>query len=145
MSKTYTQEEFDKALSKGIAAATGRREEQFQRRLKDLGFDSVEQVKELRTNYDNVVGERDTLVKNNEISEKRSNLQTLGVDERFTDFVLKDANDKDINEYLKENPQYLKENFARQGSDGGYNGGSKGTLETAQSDEEYLKLRREDK
>lgn len=123
MSKTYTQEEFDKALSKGIAAATGRREEQLGRKIKELGFDSVEQVKEFKTNYENIIGERDryktdfeNLQNEATISAKKTEIKGLGVDDTFVDYIYNTVEDGNYEEYITANPKFKAENFSKGGS-----------------------------
>jgi hypothetical protein len=152
MEKKYTQKEFESALSKGIASATGRREEQFKKRLNDLGFESEEQLIDLKNNFDIITGERDqfkskieAIETEKQLNAKRQQFKEVGIDERFVDFVMNEVQDGDLDEYITNNPQYLTETFTNTNSDGGYNGVGKRTIENAQSDEEYLKLRREGK
>lgn len=114
MSKTYTQEQVDAIINERM----GRREAQFERMIKDMGFESVDQVREIKTNYDTVVGERDQfkndydkLVGEANLNNKRQEITKLGVDEIFVDYVINAVGDGDINEFIEANPKFKAENF----------------------------------
>lgn len=113
MSKTYTKEEFDKALSKGIASATGRREEQFNKMIKDLGFDSVEEVKLIRGERDQFKVDFENLQNETTIKSKKSEIKALGVDDTFVDYILGAVEDGNYSDFVEKNPKFKAETFGK--------------------------------
>lgn len=121
--KKYTEAEFKKAVDAGISAVVGRREAQFDKTIKDLGFENVDEIKALKVDRDKIKGEFETLVKTNQEAETKQSYLKAGIDEKFINFVATDIGENKIEEYVKNNPQYLAENFSKTGSNPKYEGG----------------------
>ena len=116
MSKTYTQKEFEAALSKGIASATGRREEQFNKRIQELGFNSVDEITALVGERDQIKSEFEKLQNETTIKTKKSEIKALGVDDTFVDYVFNAVEDGNYGAFLEANPKMMAENFNKQSS-----------------------------
>ena len=112
MSKTYTQQEVDKIIKDRLS----RREDQFNKMINELGFESVEQVKNLKNERDSLQGEFDTLKGEVELNNKRSTVKALGVDDTFVDFLINTVEDGNYEEYITANPKFKAENFSKGGS-----------------------------
>lgn len=112
MSKTYTQQEVDKIIKDRLS----RREDQFNKMINELGFESVEQVKNLKNERDSLQGEFDTLKGEVELNTKRSAVKALGVDDTFVDFLINTVEDGNYEEYITANPKFKAENFSKGGS-----------------------------
>lgn len=112
MSKTYTQQEVDKIIKDRLS----RREDQFNKMINELGFESVEQVKNLKNERDSLQGEFDTLKGEVELNTKRSTVKALGVDDTFVDFLINTVEDGNYEEYITANPKFKAENFSKGGS-----------------------------
>ena len=111
MSKTYTQQEVDKIIKDRLS----RREDQFNKMINELGFESVEQVKNLKNERDSLQGEFDTLKGEVELNTKRSTVKALGVDDTFVDFLINTVEDGNYEEYITANPKFKAENFSKGG------------------------------
>lgn len=121
--KKYTEAEFKKAVDAGISAVVGRRDAQFEKTIKELGFENVDEIKALKLDRDKVKSEFDTLVKTNQEAETKQSYLKAGIDEKFINFVATDIGETKLEDYLKDNPQYLAENFKKVGSNPKYEGG----------------------
>lgn len=128
--KKYSEAEFQLALSKGIANATGRRGDQLNKMIQELGFKDLDEVKALKQTHDTVLGERDQYkVKFDEIESqqllagKRAAAKEAGIDESFIDFAIQSAADGDFAKFIADNPKMVTEQFKKINSDGGYDGG----------------------
>lgn len=148
-SKKFAQEEVDRIITDRLERERSKHQKELEARdskIKELGFESYEDVARLK-------GERDEYQKKvSEYEEKLTRTERvnkakeLGVDEKFIDYVLfKVQEDDKLEEFVKDNPNILSESFNKRSSNFDYKGGIAKKLEDAGSDEEYLKIRRENK
>lgn len=114
--KKYSQEQVDAIINERV----GRRDKQFQARINELGFGSEDEIKNLKSDYDNILGERDqykndyeTLFQANELEGKKKTIKSLGVDEAFVDYVLNTAEDGNYEAFIEANPKLKAETFTQ--------------------------------
>lgn len=146
MSKTFTQEELNKVVNDRLAKEQKKYadlQEKTNAKLGSLGYENFDQVKTLASERDTYKQELDELKKQTELNEKRSTIQKLGVDKDFVDFVLEKAPEGNYADFVDKNPKFKAENFTKGGSNPNYNGQGIKKPEEAESDAEYLRLRRE--
>lgn len=146
MSKTFTQEELNKIVNDRLASEKKKFDDykaNINAEIGTMGFKNFEEVKTLASERDTYKTKHDELIQEKELKEKRNQVKDLGVDESFIDFVLDKAPEGDYATFLEANPKLKAENFTKGASNPPYTGGGAKRLEDAESDAEYMRLRRE--
>ena len=147
--KTFTQEEVDKIISVRLERESIKHQRELEERdkkIKELGFESYDDIARLKKERDDFQTKSQEYEQKLSHNERVNKIKSLGVDEKFIDFVLfKVKDDDELEDFIKENPNYTAENFKKSNSNPDYSGGKLKSLKDAESDEEYLRLRRGNK
>lgn len=147
--KTFTQDEVNSIVSDRLGKEKTKYEAEIEKitsKVKNLGFENLEDVARLKTERDEYADKVGKLSAEISKGQRVSKLKALGVDDTFIEFVLFKVEDEEkYEEFIKENPRITTENFKTHSSNPSYTGGADKKLSEAGSDEEYLRLRRESK
>lgn len=134
--KKFTQAEIDAIISERLARESKKLEAELNIKLGD-------EITKLRGNNEKLLKELEENKIRQERAERTIKLKDLGVDADLIDYVLFKTNDDNLEEFIKNNPKVLAENFTNKGSNAEYAGTTPRRLEDAKTDAEYIKLRQE--
>lgn len=146
--KTFLQEDVDRIVTERLErqkAKHAQELEEVENKIKKLGFNDLDEIAKIKSEKqeleEKLVDYEQKIAK----AAREKKVKDLGVDERFVDFILFQVkNDEDLENFIKENPRFISENFNKRSSNFDYRGGPTRKLADAASDEDYLRIRRKE-
>lgn len=162
--KTFTQEEVDVIVAKRLNEERKKLNAEFETRLnekvaeleqerdnivptllEELGLENIEAIGELKNKANELNAEVEVYKQKEALQEKRNIVKGLGVHDDFIEYVVNSVSNGEYEEFVKNKPRILAENYITQSSNPSYVGGGKPNseelLNTADS-EAYIRARR---